>query len=211
MRRRAILEGAIKAAEALLDRHRVEDRPDQRPSPSVSGMMVADAARGELEAVADEVVLVGLDRQRVLVARARRSPPCSIENGLWAKSSLFSSSLHFIEREVDDPGELEALGVDEAEIGADARPRLAGEAVEALRIAGDEEDGIAVLEAKLLAQRLGAFIADVLGHGAAPSSAVGIISDVVKRMRVVDPTRPVVFDSNYKRKTKRFGADFLKI
>jgi hypothetical protein len=37
-----------------------------------------------------------------------------------------------------------------------------------------------------------------------------IISDVVKRMRAVDPTRPVVFDSNYKRKTKRFGADFFK-
>lgn len=37
-----------------------------------------------------------------------------------------------------------------------------------------------------------------------------IISDVVKRMREVDPTRPVVFDSNYKRKIKRFGAEFYK-
>lgn len=37
-----------------------------------------------------------------------------------------------------------------------------------------------------------------------------IISDVVKQMRVIDPTRPIVFDSNYRRNTKRFGADFYK-
>jgi len=38
-----------------------------------------------------------------------------------------------------------------------------------------------------------------------------IISDVVKRMRVVDGTRPVCFDSNYKRKGKatKFGEDFF--
>jgi len=35
-----------------------------------------------------------------------------------------------------------------------------------------------------------------------------IISDVVKRMRKVDSTRPIVFDSNYKRKKKRFGEAF---
>jgi beta-galactosidase len=37
-----------------------------------------------------------------------------------------------------------------------------------------------------------------------------IISDVVKQMRVIDPTRSIVFDSNYRRNTKRFGADFYK-
>jgi len=39
-----------------------------------------------------------------------------------------------------------------------------------------------------------------------------IISDVVRRMRAVDPTRPVCFDSNYKRKgkDKRLGADFMR-
>ena len=37
-----------------------------------------------------------------------------------------------------------------------------------------------------------------------------IISDVVKQMRVIDPTRSIVFDSNYHRNTKRFGADFYK-
>lgn len=37
-----------------------------------------------------------------------------------------------------------------------------------------------------------------------------IISEVVKRMRKIDPTRPICFDSNYKRNTKKFGADFFK-
>lgn len=38
-----------------------------------------------------------------------------------------------------------------------------------------------------------------------------IVSDVVKLMREVDPTRPVCFDSNYlhKKATKRFGKDFV--
>lgn len=38
-----------------------------------------------------------------------------------------------------------------------------------------------------------------------------IISDVVKRMRAVDPTRPICFDSNYQSKGKdsKFGADFM--
>jgi len=37
-----------------------------------------------------------------------------------------------------------------------------------------------------------------------------IISDVVKRMRAIDPTRPVCFDSNYRRNAKRFGEEFYK-
>lgn len=35
-----------------------------------------------------------------------------------------------------------------------------------------------------------------------------IISEVVKKMRKVDPSRPIVFDSNYRRKKKRFGEAF---
>lgn len=35
-----------------------------------------------------------------------------------------------------------------------------------------------------------------------------IISDVVKRMRIVDPTRPISFDSNYRRDEKKHGIAF---
>ena len=37
-----------------------------------------------------------------------------------------------------------------------------------------------------------------------------IISDVVKRMRKIDPTRPICFDSNYHRNVAKFGKDFFK-
>ncbi|MGB4415853.1 MAG: sugar-binding domain-containing protein [Paludibacter sp.] len=37
-----------------------------------------------------------------------------------------------------------------------------------------------------------------------------IISDVVKRMREIDPTRPICFDSNYRRNENMFGKDFFK-
>ncbi|PRD48879.1 glycoside hydrolase family 2 protein [Sphingobacterium haloxyli] len=36
-----------------------------------------------------------------------------------------------------------------------------------------------------------------------------IISDVVKKMREIDPTRPIVFDSNYRRNEKKFGKDYF--
>lgn len=36
-----------------------------------------------------------------------------------------------------------------------------------------------------------------------------IISDVVKRMREIDPTRPICFDSNYRRKENKFGKEFF--
>ncbi|HWV67218.1 glycoside hydrolase family 2 protein [Chitinophaga sp.] len=37
-----------------------------------------------------------------------------------------------------------------------------------------------------------------------------IISEVVKRMRKTDGTRPICFDSNYKRNEKKFGKDFFR-
>ncbi len=37
-----------------------------------------------------------------------------------------------------------------------------------------------------------------------------IISDVVKKMRLIDPTRPICFDSNYRRREDVFGKDFFK-
>ena len=37
-----------------------------------------------------------------------------------------------------------------------------------------------------------------------------IISAVVKKMRQIDPSRPIVFDSNYKRNVKKFGKEFFK-
>ena len=72
----------------------------------------------------------------------------------------------FVEREVDDPAQLEAVAVDEVQFLAGAGAGFAGELVELGRIAGDEEAGVAVFEAELGADRFGALLADVLGERA---------------------------------------------
>ena len=58
-----------------------------------------------------------------------------------------------VHREVDDPGQRELVLVDQLQLRADLRARLAGELVELLRVAGGEEHGIADLQAKLLLDR----------------------------------------------------------
>src|SRR5690606_33798488 len=71
-----------------------------------------------------------------------------------------------VEREVDDPGKLEAVAVDEVQFLADARAGGTGESREFLRVSGNEEAGVAGLQAELKADRFGALVADVLGDGA---------------------------------------------
>src|SRR5690606_9647966 len=71
-----------------------------------------------------------------------------------------------VEGEVDDPGKFEALAVDEVQLLAGACARGPCEVHELLRIAGDEEAGIPVIEAELCADRVGAFRSDILGDGA---------------------------------------------
>ncbi len=71
-----------------------------------------------------------------------------------------------VEREVDDPGEREAVLVDELELSPDSVARTSRELVEVGRIAGGEEHRVADLEAHLLLDRSGALRPDVLGDRA---------------------------------------------
>src|SRR5690606_27354780 len=65
MRRGSVLEGAVEAAEALLHIRLAEADLLERLDHQVR-RLVTDRARSDLEAVADRVVLVGLQLQRVL-------------------------------------------------------------------------------------------------------------------------------------------------
>ncbi len=67
MRRRPVLERAVETAEPFLDVG--WSSRDLEGLDHHLGQLVADAAGRDLEAVADDVVLERLDRQR--------SPPCS--------------------------------------------------------------------------------------------------------------------------------------
>ena len=118
----------------------------------MSGRWFRIAPERQLDAVADDVVLVGHDARaapRLLAASSASSSPCGIEKGLWEKSIFFSSSFHSNIGKVDDPAELEAVLVDQVQLAADHGARLAGELVELVRVAGSEEDRIADLEAEL--------------------------------------------------------------
>ena len=55
-------------------------------------VVVADRTGGELYAVADQIVLVCVDVERILVAQSASRPPCGMENGLWQNSSSPDSS-----------------------------------------------------------------------------------------------------------------------
>ncbi len=70
----------------------------------------------------------------------------------------------FEEREVDDPAQFEPVLVDQAELFARPVARRAGEGGECARIAGDEETGVARLQAELGPDRLGPLRSDVLGE-----------------------------------------------
>ena len=72
----------------------------------------------------------------------------------------------FVHREIDDPAELEAVLGDQAEFLADLGARGAGEFDEILRLAGDEEAGVADAELELIGDLLGALRPDVLGERA---------------------------------------------
>ena len=69
----------------------------------------------------------------------------------------------FVHREVDDPGELEPVLVDQVQLLAELGAREAGEFPELVGIAGDEERGIALLQAELRADRRGPLRADIVG------------------------------------------------
>ena len=57
----------------------------------------------------------------------------------------------FVHRKIDDPAELEPVLVDQAKFLADLCARRAGELDKILRLAGDKEHRIAVLQAELRA------------------------------------------------------------
>ena len=132
------------------------------------GTVIADRAGGQLHAVADDVVLDRLDAEDLVavggverekfLGRAVRH-----RERVVGEVDLLLLLVPLVHRKIDDPAELEAILVDQTEFFADLGARRAGEFVKRLRLAGDEEHGVAVLQAELRAQRLGALGAEIVG------------------------------------------------
>src|SRR5690606_11461139 len=170
----AILEGAIEAAEALL--HGLPVQPDDLESPHHGfRQMVADAAGGNLIAIADQIVLEGLDRERVFVVQRVDAALRHRERVVAEVDALFVL-VPLIERKIDDPAKLKAIAVDEVQFLTCPGARRTGEGREFLRVSCDEECRVTIRQAKLLADRLGALLADVLGDRARALELVAFLA-----------------------------------
>src|SRR5690606_30830175 len=116
--------------------------------------VVTDAAGGELVAVTDQIVLVSLDLELILDGRSRVER-CAAALGhrerVVRELDPLVVLVPLVEWEIDDPGELEPVLVNELQVLADLVAGQACKPLEAGRVASDEEAGIAFLEAKLLA------------------------------------------------------------
>ena len=140
MRRGAVLERAVHAAETLDDVLLAIARDLERLHHRL-GAMVADAAGGDLVAVAGDVVLERLDGQRVL--RLQRVE-AALRHGerVVREVDLLVFLVVLVHREVDDPGELEPILVDQVQFLAEPGACQPRELPEFFGIAGNEERGV---------------------------------------------------------------------
>ena len=126
MRRRAERERVQHAAEFLLQ-HFLRIAGDGEGLLHHLGAMITDGAGRQFDAVADDVVLDRLNRQRILssslgIEREEFIDVAlfGIENGLCEKSIFFSSSFHSYIGKFDDPAQLETVLFDQAQFFANS-------------------------------------------------------------------------------------------
>ena len=112
VRRRAVAEGVVHGGELLLhvllaQTHQLEGLDHDL------GVVVPDGAGGQLHAVADEVILVGVDVQRIHLAalglEQRLHAAVGHRERVVAELQLAGLVADLVHREVDDPAELIAL------------------------------------------------------------------------------------------------------
>src|SRR5690348_7108491 len=150
------------------------------------GPVIANRARRQLDAVADDVVLERFDRQRVL-AFERIKAALRHREGIVRELDLAGFLVAFVHREIDDPTEFEDTVARQIEIAAEFDARGGGERPEYGGLAGDEEYGLAVLEAKLRPQTFGAFGAEIGGYRA---GAIGTAEEDVTHAGLTLALRP---------------------
>ncbi len=133
--------------------------------------VVADRARAQLHAVADDVILPGEDVERVLGLQ-RLHPALRHREGVVAEVDLLLLVIIFEHREIDDPAEAERALLDQVELLGDAGPGEAGELGRLGFLAGGEENAVVGAKAHRVGERVHAFGAVVLGDRAAPFAAL---------------------------------------
>ena len=151
MGRGAVLEGLQDGAELLLDlgvgvAHQAEDALLQGPG------VDAHAPAPHLEAVADQVVLLGEGRPGVAVQQVDVVVLGGAE-GVVGERPGVPLLVPLQQGEVHHPAEGEDVGVGQAEAGAEVVAQAVQHLVGHRRLVGDEGDQVARLDAEALAQR----------------------------------------------------------
>src|SRR5579859_1566464 len=170
VRRRAELEGVDHARKLGVDFLLGIARNRERLVHDIRAV-VPDRARRQLHAVADDVVLEGEDIERIL-ALQRLQPALRHRERIVREVDLLVVLVILEHWEVDDPAELEALLIDQAELFAHAGAGEAGELGRLRFLASREEQPVIRPEAERVGHRVHALFAMVLGDRAAPLAAL---------------------------------------
>src|SRR6516162_2614533 len=159
---RTVAEGVEHGQEAGLDLGRVVTG-DRKGLVHNVRPVIADRTGSEFHAVADNVVLMRQDRQRVLVFE-RVEPALRHRERVVAEVDLAGFLVQLVHRKVGDPAELEGALIGEAELAPDLEARVARERQKRLWRAAHEKYRVAVIEPELGADGGSALGADVVGY-----------------------------------------------
>lgn len=151
------------------------------------GLVVTDGPGGQLDAVADDVVLPGKDVQRVLRLQVLQA---ALRHGerVVREVDLAGLLVLLVHREVDDPAEPEDALLEVAGALGGLDPDGRHDLGDLVELAGAEEDGVARDERQALGEgldvRLGEELGDRTGEGAVladadPGEALGALLDGV--------------------------------
>ena len=146
MRRCSELECLIERSELRLQRLLIIARQRERLDHNAE-IMVADSSGGQLDAVADNVVLVGKDLQRVLGLQ-RLKPSLRHGEGIVGKAELLRLRVKLIHRKVIDIAEAERIFFRQTKLFAQFIPYLSGIVARLILLVGDEENRVSRLKSR---------------------------------------------------------------
>src|SRR5690606_9831335 len=118
MRRRAVLERAVEAPKTLVHIGLAEADLLERLHHQFR-RLVTDRAGGDLEAIADRVILIGLERKRIGTVK-RLDAALRHGERVVREVDLLLVLIPFVEREIDNPAKLETIAVDKVQLLAGA-------------------------------------------------------------------------------------------
>src|SRR5271169_2250966 len=153
MWRRAVFECIEHAGKAGLDIGSGITGYGKGPVHDLAAV-IADRAGGQLDAIANDVVLMGDDIERILLFE-RREPALRHRERVVTELDFTGLLVQLIHWKIDDPAEFEHPVLGQAEIAPDLQPSGGGERRKLLWLAANKKDCVAIAEPEFVAQSFG--------------------------------------------------------